>query len=218
MENIINFLNDFSLLIVAVSATIVAILKSYKNTKSEIDTLPKRIKQQVNIDDNIISKMEDLKELLNADRVQIYDFHNGGHYANGRSALKTSCSYEVIRTGISHKQNYLQSIPLSCLSRFVSKLMNDGFLEVRNLEEIKDEMPSTYQLKKDMQINSFYDVILNNKNGEPIGFLAVQYVKNKYNILSEKDKQEVLKLKFFVEEQFYRCLLVVPAYLFHVLS
>ena len=201
MENIINFLNDFSLLIVAVSATIVAILKSYKNTKKEIDTLPKKIKQQVNIDDLIISKMEDLKEFLNADRVQIYDFHNGGHYANGRSALKTSCSYEVIRTGVSHKQSYLQSIPLSCLSRFVSKLMNDGFLEVKNLEEIKDEMPSTYQLKKDMEINSFYDVILNNKNGEPIGFLAVQYVKNEYNILSEKDKQEVLKLKFFVEEQ-----------------
>ena len=79
--------------------------------------------------------------------------------------------------------------------------MNDGFLEVKNLEEIKDEMPSTYQLKKDMDINSFYDVILNNKNGEPIGFLAVQYVKNEYNILSEKDKQEVLKLKFFIEEQ-----------------
>lgn len=201
MENIINFLNDFALLIVAVSATIVAIIKSYKNTKSEIDTLPKKIKYQVNIDDSIISKMEDLKELLNADRVQVYDFHNGGHYANGRSALKTSCSYEVIRTGVSHKQSYLQSIPLSCLSRFVSKLMNDGFLEVKNLEEIKDEMPSTYQLKKDMEINSFYDVILSNKNGEPIGFLAVQYVKNEYNILSEKDKQEVLKLKFFVEEQ-----------------
>ena len=201
MENVINFLNDFSLLIVAVSATIVAIIKSYKNTKNEIDTLPKKIKQQISIDDSIISKMEDLKEMLNADRVQIYDFHNRDHYANGRSALKTSCTYEVIRTGISHKQSYLQSIPLSCLSRFISKLMNDGFLEVKNLEEIKDEMPSTYQLKKDMQINSFYDVILNNKNGEPIGFLAVQYVKNKYNILSEKDKQEILKLKFFVEEQ-----------------
>ena len=51
-----------------------------------------------------------------------------------------------------------------------------------------------------MEINSFYDVILNNKNGEPIGFLAVQYLKNKYNI-TEKNKQEVLKLKFFVEEQ-----------------
>ena len=201
MENITHFLNDFALLIIAIGAVVVAVIKSYKNTKKEIDTLPKKIKYQVNIDDIIISKMEDLKELLNADRVQVYDFHNGGHYANGRSALKTSCSYEVIRTGVSHKQSYLQSIPLSCLSRFVSKLMNDGFLEVKNLEEIKDEMPSTYQLKKDMEINSFYDVILNNKNGEPIGFLAVQYVKNEYNILSEKDKQEILKLKFFVEEQ-----------------
>lgn len=201
MKNITHFLNDFALLIIAVGAVIVAVIKSYKNTKKEIDTLPKKIKDQVNIDDSIISKMEDLKEFLNADRVQVYDFHNGGHYANGRSALKTSCTYEVIRSGISHKQNYLQSIPLSCLSRFVSKLMNDGFLEVRNLEEIKDEMPSTYQLKRDMQINSFYDVILNNKNGEPIGFLAIQYVKNKYNILKEKDKQEILKLKFFIEEK-----------------
>ena len=201
MENITYFLNDFALLIIAIGAVVVAIIKSYKNTKQEIDTLPKKIKRQVNIDDSIISKMEDLKEFLNADRVQIYDFHNGGHYANGRSALKTSCTYEVIRTGISHKQSYLQSIPLSCLSRFVSKLMNDGFLEVRNLEEIKNEMPSTYQLKKDMEINSFYDVILNNKNSEPIGFLAIQFVKNNYNIFSDKDKQEILKLKFFVEEQ-----------------
>ena len=82
MENITHFLNDFALLIVAIGAVVVAIIKSYKNTKKEIDTLPKKIKHQVNIDDSIISKMEDLKELLNADRVQVYDFHNGGHYAN----------------------------------------------------------------------------------------------------------------------------------------
>ena len=39
MENIINFLNDFSLLIVAVSATIVAIIKSYKNTNRNDDEM-----------------------------------------------------------------------------------------------------------------------------------------------------------------------------------
>ena len=62
-------------------------------------------------------------------------------------------------------------------------------------------MPSTYQLKKEMKINSFYDIILNNKEGEPIGFLAIQFVKNNYNISSDKDKREILKLKFFIEEQ-----------------
>lgn len=201
MNNIIKFLNDFSLLILAISAIIVAIIKSYKNTKKELDALPRKIKKQTSIDVLITARMEEIKELLNADRVQIYDFHNGGHYANGRSALKTSCTYEVVRTGISPKQMYLQSIPLSCVSKFTRKLLDNEFLEIKNLEDIKDDMPSTYQLKKEMKINSFYDIILNNKEGEPIGFLAIQFVKNNYNISSDKDKREILKLKFFIEEQ-----------------
>ena len=197
IENIETFLLGLAAIIAAVGV----LIKAIKSTKKEIDSLPKRIKKQVNIDDLIISKMEEVKEQLNADRVQVYDFHNGGHYANGRSALKTSCSYEVVRSGISRKQGYLQSIPLSCLSKFVSKLMNESFLEVKNLEDIREEMPSTFQLKKDMKINSFYDVILNNSMGEPIGFLAVQFVKNNYNILTEHDKDIVLNLKELIEEQ-----------------
>lgn len=197
IENIEAFLLGLAAIIAAIGV----LIKAIKSTKKEIDSLPKKIKKQVNVDDLVISKMEEVKEQLNADRVQIYDFHNGGHYANGRSALKTSCSYEVVRSGIERKQGFLQAIPLSCLSKFVSKLMNEDFLEVSNIEEIKDEMPATYQLKKDMKINSFYDVILNNSIGEPVGFLAIQFVKNKFNILTEEDKEKVLKLKFFVEDQ-----------------
>lgn len=151
-------------------------------------------------DNLIVEKMDALKERLNADRVQVYDFHNGGHYANGRSALKTSCSYEVVRTSIASKQGQLQAIPLSVLSKFITQLLNDSFIEVKNLETIKETMPSTYQLKKNQGINSFYDIVLNNKDDEPIGFLAVQFVKNKYSI-DEKSKQEILRLKFFIEEQ-----------------
>ena len=79
--------------------------------------------------------------------------------------------------------------------------MNDGSIEVKNLEDMKEEMPATYQLKKDMKINSFYDVILNNSMGEPVGFLAVQFVKNKYNVLTEHDKDIILNLKELIEEQ-----------------
>ena len=94
IENIETFLLGLAAIIAAVGV----LIKAIKSTKKEIDSLPKRIKKQVNIDDLIISKMEEVKEQLNADRVQVYDFHNGGHYANGRSALKTSCSYEVVRS------------------------------------------------------------------------------------------------------------------------
>lgn len=188
------------MLITAIGAVLIAVIKVYKNTQKEIDTIPRKVKKQALYDNIIIEKMEALKEYLNADRVQVYDFHNGGHYANGRSALKTSCTYEVVRTGISPKQNLLQAIPLSFLPKFISQLLNDDSMEIKQLDQIKEIMPSTYQLKKSQNINSFYDIVLNNKAGEPIGFLAIQFVKNKYSI-NEKGKQEVLRLKFFIEEQ-----------------
>ena len=200
IENIANFITGLALLITAIGAVLIAVIKVYKNTQKEIDTIPRKVKKQALYDNIIIEKMESLKEYLNADRVQVYDFHNGGHYANGRSALKTSCTYEVVRSGITPKQNLLQAIPLSFLPKFISQLLNDDSMEIKQLDQIKEAMPSTYQLKKSQNINSFYDIVLNNKAGEPIGFLAIQFVKNKYSI-NEKGKQEVLRLKFFIEEQ-----------------
>lgn len=200
MENIANFLTGIALIITSVGAITVALIKCIKNAKREVETIPKKIRKQALIDNIIIEKMEELKERLNADRVQIYDFHNGGHYANGRSALKTSCTYEVVRNSISPKQGQLQCIPLSCLSKFINQLLNNNYLDIKDLNTIKEAMPSTYQLKKSQNINSFYDIVLNNKAGEPIGFLAIQFVKNKYSI-NEKERQEILRLKFFVEEK-----------------
>ena len=121
-------------------------------------------------------------------------FTIGGHYANGRSALKTSCSYEVIRTGIKGHQKELQSVPLSCT------LLNRKELVINNLEEIKELMPATYELKKDQEVASFFDIILNNKEGEPIGFLALQYCKINSVKFNQEEKNEILKLKFFIEE------------------
>ena len=200
MENTANFIMGLSLIITAIGAVVLAIIKVYKNTKKEIDTIPMKVKKQAVYDNIIVEKMDSLKELLNADRVQVYDFHNGGHYANGRSALKTSCTYETVRNGINPVQSQLQSIPLPCIAKFISQLLNDETMEIKKLDEIKENMPSTYQLKKSQNIESFYDIVLNNKNNEPIGFLAVQFVKNKYSI-DEHGKQEILRLKFFIEEQ-----------------
>ena len=188
------------MLITAIGAVLIAVIKVYKNTRKEIDTIPNKIRKQAIYDNIIIEKMDSLKEYLNADRVQIYDFHNGGHYANGRSALKTSCTYETVRNGIKPVQAQLQAIPLPCIAKFISQLLNDDSMEIKQLDQIKEAMPSTYQLKKSQNINSFYDIVLNNNAGEPIGFLAIQFVKNKYSI-NEKGKQEILRLKFFIEEQ-----------------
>ena len=197
MENITSMIIGLTALLTAIAGLIVALNKAKKTIE---ETIPQKIKKQCNIDYLIINKMEEVKELLNADRVQVYDFHNGGHFANGRSALKVSCSYEVCRAGIKSYQMYLQSIPLNCIPQFIKKLLNENRMKINNLEEIKDLMPATYSLKKSQNVKSYFDIILNNEFNEPIGFLAIQYESiNKVNF-SEKEINEILKLKFFIEE------------------
>lgn len=197
-------MEDVTTIIVSITALITAIggmFVALKKAKKEIEeTIPKKIKKQCDIDIEIVKRMEEIKEFLNADRVQIYDFHNGGHYANGRSALKVSCSYEVCRAGIKSYQMYLQAIPLNCIPQFIKELLNNSKMQINDLEDLKEKMPATYSLKKGQGIKSFYDIILNNNNNEPIGFLAIQYSEtNKINF-SETENNEILKLKFFIEE------------------
>lgn len=202
MERITSIILSLTALITSICGLIIAI----KKAKKELETIPKKIKKQCNIDYEIISRMESLKEFLNADRVQLYDFHNGGHYANGRSALKTSCTYEVCRSGCKSYQMYLQAIPLSCIPQFIKTLLNKEELKVNNLEQIKDTMQSTYSLKKEQGIKSFYDVIICNKAKEPIGFLAIQYSQENMINYKQDEWNEILKLKFFIEENLEKML------------
>lgn len=201
METITTFITGFTALVVSVTALIVTLIKSKKEIE---ETLPQKIQKQCNIDMNIINRLENVKEILKADRVQIYDFHNGIHYANGRSALKTSCSFEVVRSGIKGHQKELQSVPLSCIPVFIKTLLNSGELQINDLEEIKETMPATYELKKSQDVVSFFDIILNNKNKEPIGFLAIQYNEKDKAEFTKEEMNEILKLKFYIEENLER--------------
>ena len=152
MENITTMIISLTAFITAVTTLIINIMKAKKEIEN---TIPSKIKNQINIDNEIIKRMEEVKEMLKADRVQIYDFHNGGHYANGRSALKTSCSYEVVRTGIKGHQKELQAVPLTCIPRFVETLLNKKELVINNLDDIKEIMPATYELKRTRKLHLF---------------------------------------------------------------
>lgn len=194
----------FTALLMGITAIISAmgtlIVTAIKTKKQIEDTIPRKLKKQCDIDAEIIKRMEDVKEFLQADRVQIYDFHNGGHYANGRSALKTTCSYEVTRTGIKGYQMYLQALPLSAIPRFTKELLDKGEMCVEDIESIKSKMPGAYNIKLEQGVKGFHDVILHNKDKEPIGFLGIQYVNNPHKTYNKNEKDEILRLKFFIEE------------------
>ncbi len=181
--------------------TVKTLLKQLKtneeNSKGEV---AKTIKKQSVTDAEIMQEAERLKEMMGADRIQVYEFHNGMHYANGRSALKTTCTYEACRYGVNSCINILSGLPLSCIPNFIKKLLNDGEMYIKDLEEIKESMPSTYSFKKSMGISSFYDVVITNQNNEPIGFVAVQFCDGKEH---KVNKNAVKKFAWYIENKLF---------------
>lgn len=193
------------MLIGTVIGTIIAsAFTSYKTVVNKIneeqrtrkDEVPKTVKKQSKLNCEILQEAEKVKELLDADRVQVYEFHNGAHYANGRSALKTTCTFETCRYGVQSCRDILSDVPLSVIPVFIKTLLDDEELYVKNLEDIKDTMIGTYNIKSSMNIKGFYDVVIHNEDREPIGFVAVQFCNRD---ASNIDKDVVKKFAWFVE-------------------
>lgn len=191
MERIIAFLDNVGAIIISITALIVA----FKKAKNEL--IPPKVKKQSNINMEITDLLEQMKEVFKADRVQIYDFHNGGHYANGRSALKCSCTFEVVRTSVKGFFKELQGIHLQMIPHFIHELLSKEEMIVNDIEEIKNMMPATYEFKKNQSVGAFYDIILKNKQGEPIGFIGVQYLETNSIYI---EKSELLKFKYLIEQ------------------
>ena len=160
--------------------------------------ISKMIPKQNEIDLDIIGKMDYTKELLNADRIHLYEFHNGEHYADYRSALKFSCSYEVTKAGTASVMHKCTSIPISVMPKFINKITTEGCFYCNNIEEIKDTMASTYAFKNNLNIESFYDIAIKNPQGMIIGFIAVQWDKGTKRNLNP---DEIKKLVWYVEEK-----------------
>lgn len=104
----------------------------YKKFSAELEkwkiesktNVPANVTKQSKLDCELLQEAEKLKELIDADRVHVYEFHNGIHYANGRSALKTSCTYEVCRYGVKSYLNELSNVPLSIIPNFIKTLLD----------------------------------------------------------------------------------------------
>lgn len=162
------------------------------------------VKQQNELDLDIINKMNYYKELLNADRVLLFEFHNGQHYSNYRSALKMSASYEVYRAGLESSREKCSNLPIAIMPKFINDITKKGYSMCKDIEEIKDDMGNSYEFKKSIGIKSFFDVAIRDKDNNVIGFVAVQWNE----IMPDNiDKKTVEHLAWYLEESVKRMML-----------
>lgn len=146
-----------------------------KYQKEHKTNISDEVTKQNPIDLDIIEKMDYYKELLKADRILLFEFHNGQHYSNYRSALKMSASYEVYRAGLESSREKCANLPIAIMPKFIAKITRDGFTWCKDIEEIRYDMGNSYEFKKSIGIKAFYDVAIRDVQGNVVGFVAVQW-------------------------------------------
>lgn len=193
-----------------IATVVVEILLAIYFCRQYIDKISAKIpmgpavKQQNELDLDIINKMNYYKELLNADRVLLFEFHNGQHYSNYRSALKMSASYEVYRAGLESSREKCSNLPIAIMPKFVNDITKKGYSMCKDIEDIKDDMGNSYEFKKSIGIKSFYDIAIRDKDNNVIGFVAVQWNET---MPDDVDKKTVEHLAWYLEESVKRMML-----------
>lgn len=171
--------------------------KQYINSAIGKINVPQTVVKQNVIDMEMIKKMDYVKELVGADRILIFEFHNGQHYSNYRSALKMSASYETYRAGLESSREKCTGVPISFMPAFIAKLTQEGKVICKDIEDIKDTMGNTYTFKKYLGLGSFYDIAIRDAHGNVIGFVAIQWNSKMPKNVNE---EELTRLAWYLED------------------
>lgn len=93
----------------------------------------------------IFDEISEIRDMLDADRIWVSQFHNGGHFLHtNKSIQKFSITYEDVKPGVSSIIHLFTDIPLSLYSRSMNYIMENKHLWI---SDFKDDTIATYGLK-----------------------------------------------------------------------
>ena len=166
----------------------VHVVKEIIDKKSKKDILKNSLQKNTLVN----TKLEEIKEYLKADRVWIMQFHNGGtFYPTGKSIQKFSMFYELVSQDTFSVQSQFQNIPVSLFSKSINHLLEEDIISV---PDFKDTTIATYGLKHiadENECKSAYLFAVKTIEGKFVGTLGVEYTKRK-TLLSQEEINHLL--------------------------
>jgi hypothetical protein len=155
----------------------VILVKNYLDKKKK---KPDMVVDALRVSELVTHKIEEIREGVNADRVWLTQFHNGGHfYPTGKSITKFSIMYETVNTGVSSVQTNYQNIPVHLFSKSLNQLVIADLIEI---PDFSDVTVATYGLRyaaEESGCKSSYLFAVKSIDNKFIGVLGIDYTKDK---------------------------------------
>jgi hypothetical protein len=136
------FYDYFVIFMTSITSIIVALIgKDYfrkKEDKKRKDKSKEDLMEQIERDEIIHLALRDVRRQFHADRIYIWQFHNGGNFYTESSMQKASITYERCSEGLERKSEKYQGVLVSLFAWYMKQvMMNESyFLDMEEIEDI----------------------------------------------------------------------------------
>lgn len=138
-----------------------------------------------------------LLQTFAAERVSIYEFHNGGKNLAGVEFKKCSNTYEAVSLEIKPIIKEMQNLPLSINPLWNKTLASRTDIIIPDVKNLNDLFLKSYLETQD--ISAYYSTLLQDYSNTPIGFISLEYYKKGHVLTqAELDKFREISIKISV--------------------
>ncbi len=136
------FYDYFVIFMTSITSIIVALIgKDYfrkKEDKKRKDKSKEDLMEQIERDEIIHLALRDVRRQFHADRIYIWQLHNGGNFYTESSMQKASITYERCSEGLERKSEKYQGVLVSLFAWYMKQvMMNESyFLDMEEIEDI----------------------------------------------------------------------------------
>jgi len=132
-----------------------------------------------------------------ADRVSIFEFHNGGKNLSGVEFKKCSNTFEAVELETKPVIKEMQNLPLSINPLWSRILSTRADIEIPVVENLEDTFLRAYL--QSQSIKTYYSCILLDYANTPIGFISLEYYKNSKELnVNQLDEFSSIAIKISV--------------------
>jgi len=157
-----------------------AIIDSIINSGRAKETVKEHIVKNEFIHQRLVNLLHDIE----ADRLSIRQYHNGGYYYSGLPLQKYSCTYEVVTEGISAELPNNQNKLVSETPTLHSAIIREKEYIIENVDNVTD---ITFKQKlQNRGVKSFYAQGIWDLQDNLIGLLCVDYVIDEHTITEDE--------------------------------
>ena len=182
------YLKNSFIIVYVLIVLLVLYIKSVLDKKKPNDM----VRDTLRVSELVTTKIEQIKDEFDSDRVWITQFHNGGSfYPTGKSMAKFSIIYESVAPGATSIQSNFHNIPVNLFSKSINHLLENDLIEV---SDYKDEVIPTFGLRyvaQDTGCKSGYLFAIKTIEGKFIGTLGLDYTKKKHKL----DEESIIQLQ-----------------------